>query len=300
MQRMKTRGPASVLALFVLLGGCTNEIDTSGLDAWRSKVGEGGAGGAGPTEWGAGFCGVRTLLGAQCLSCHADPPLASVPVSLASYDDLLAAAPSDPSRRVIDVSLARMRSQTAPMPPRPASPASPDDIALLEAWIEDGMPDSCDGSGLEPGIYDTPTVCTSDRHWTRGNEESPNMHPGRACIACHSGSGSDEEDEGPAFLFAGTVYPSAHEPDDCYGIDGRTQDAKVVIVDANGKALTLSVNAAGNFYYESERGFAKPYTAKVVHGGRERVMATPQKNGDCNSCHTEAGTNQAPARILLP
>jgi predicted CXXCH cytochrome family protein len=29
-------------------------------------------------------------------------------------------------------------------------------------------------------------------------------------------------------------------------------------------------------------------------------MTTPQTNGDCNSCHTEQGTNGASGRIVWP
>ena len=45
---------------------------------------------------------------------------------------------------------------------------------------------------------------------------------------------------------------------------------------------------------------ALPYRAKVVVGGRERVMLTPQTNGDCNACHTQAGAEGAPGRIIVP
>lgn len=192
------------------------------------------------------------------------------------------------------------------MPPAPATPVAEADVAFIERWIQEGMPGNCDGSDAEPepGIYDTPSVCTSDSYWTRGDDESPKMHPGRACIACHSGSSGDEEeaeDEGPRFWLAGTVYLTAHEPDDCNGIDGGSGDTQVVIVDAKGQTLTLDVNSAGNFFYEKEEGdLALPYTAKVIREGQERVMATPQRDGDCNACHSEAGDDHAPARIMAP
>jgi hypothetical protein len=32
----------------------------------------------------------------------------------------------------------------------------------------------------------------------------------------------------------------------------------------------------------------------------ERVMMHAEMNGDCNSCHTEAGTEDAPGRIMRP
>lgn len=243
------------------------------------------------------------------MSCHSNPPaLRSVPMPIVSYDDLIAPAKSDPTKSVAAVSLERMQDAKEPMPPAPASPASAADIAALRAWLDAGMPAACDdpsggaagaaGTGSVENPYDTPTICTTNQHWTRGDAESPNMHPGGACIDCHTSGG---EEEGPRFTFAGTVYPSAHEPTDCNGLDGSASGAEVVVIDANGATLTLEVNSVGNFSYEA-RGttVALPYRAKVVRDGRERVMATEQKSGDCNACHTETGTKDAPGRIMAP
>ena len=47
-------------------------------------------------------------------------------------------------------------------------------------------------------------------------------------------------------------------------------------------------------------GFKYPYTAKVLYNGNERVMHAEQTSGDCNACHTQYGTQDAPGRILLP
>lgn len=146
---------------------------------------------------------------------------------------------------------------------------------------------SSSGTGPE---FATPTVCTSKTTWTRGDRGSPSMHPGVACIACHA-----TEKDAPAFTIAGTVYPSAHEPDDCSGVSG---GAQVIVTDAAGKTLTLPVNSAGNFY--STSSITTPFRAKVVANGKERAMAATQTVGDCNSCHTEAGTSSAPGRILTP
>jgi mono/diheme cytochrome c family protein len=116
------------------------------------------------------------------------------------------------------------------------------------------------------------------------------MHPGDACIACHGRSGG----EAPRFNIAGTVYPTGHEPVDCNG----TNQAQIVITDKNGQSITLTPNAAGNFFASSALAF--PITAKVVAGGKERVMATPQTSGDCNACHTQDGAMMAPGRVTLP
>jgi hypothetical protein len=122
-------------------------------------------------------------------------------------------------------------------------------------------------------------------------DKGPMMNPGRACIDCHS------QDEGPHLTIAGTIYPTAHEPDLCYGADG-ANGAEVVITGADGRVITLIPNGTGNFSYAGAVAF--PFHAKVVYMGRERVMAAAQTSGDCNICHTQAGAMSAPGRILLP
>jgi hypothetical protein len=121
------------------------------------------------------------------------------------------------------------------------------------------------------------------------------MNPGQACIQCHSKQG------GPPFTIAGTVFPTGHVPDTCLPTSAQSANltkAQVVITDKNNQTLTLPVNANGNFY--TNQAVATPFTARVVYQGKQRAMATPQTSGDCNSCHTDPGTNNAPGRIALP
>ncbi len=118
------------------------------------------------------------------------------------------------------------------------------------------------------------------------------MRPGNACLSCH-GVGSEQ-----AFVLAGTVYPTAHEPDNCNGTSGGS-GVSVVITDANNKTMTLQVNSVGNFYSQG-RTLATPYRAKVVSAAGERAMGASQSTGDCNSCHTQDGANGAPGRIMAP
>lgn len=274
----------------------------------NASGGGGGTGGVPPIPDGSGpLCDVLAFMRAKCDGCHGNPPTPrSVPMPIVTYDDLVAPAPSDATKTVAEMSLARMQDSMSPMPPAPATRATAADIDTLQGWLDAGMPSNCDAGvagaagtgGVVQNPYDTPTTCTSTTHWTGGNEESPNMHPGGACIDCHTSGG---EEEGPRFTFAGTVFPTAHEPTDCNGLDGRSEQTQVVIVDANGTTFTLNVNSVGNFSYEA-RGMAvaMPYRAKVVSGGRERIMADAQDSGDCNSCHTENGTKDAPGRIMAP
>ena len=134
-----------------------------------------------------------------------------------------------------------------------------------------------------------PATCTSKTNWTRG--ENPQMRPGEACITCHASS------DGPTFSIAGTVYPSGHEPNDCNGAPA-TAGAVIVITDAQNKEYRLNANAVGNF--SMELPITPPYRAKLLAAGKERIMATQQTVGDCNSCHTQTGANGAPGRITLP
>ena len=156
----------------------------------------------------------------------------------------------------------------------------------------DPAPCATDDAGAQAG-FDTPTVCTSGKNWTRGDLGSASMHPGRACITCH-----DQSNQAPSFTIAGTIFPTAHEPDDCNGASGTASGAQIVITDANGKVTKIAVNSVGSFY--SQGAVALPFRAKVVVGTRERAMFASQKTGDCNSCHTETGDNSAPGRIVLP
>jgi hypothetical protein len=113
------------------------------------------------------------------------------------------------------------------------------------------------------------------------------MNAGKACGTCHTRT------------IAGTVFPTAHEPDLCVGINGPTTTAQVIITGANGLSRTLPVAAGGNFK-ASLVGVALPFSVKVVSGGRTRQMSMKIRTGDCNSCHTQAGANCAPGRIVAP
>jgi hypothetical protein len=267
-----------------------------------------------PEVTGTGpLCDVLALLRAKCQSCHSNPPSPrSVPMSLVTYADLVAPAVSDPTKTTAAMCVERMQNTVTPMPPAPAAPATAADVAVMQAWIDAGMPSTCDappagsagagagtgGTGVVANPYDTPVVCTSNKQWTGGNDGSANMHPGGACINCHSSGGGEEQ--GPSFAFAGTVYPTAHEPDDCNGLNGSSTMAQVIVTDANGAMITMNVNSVGNFSYSSRTAVALPYHAKVVSNGQERAMTAAQQSGDCNSCHTENGANDAPGRIMAP
>jgi mono/diheme cytochrome c family protein len=277
----------------------------SGGDA-GVQVGDGPSSGSpGSAGSDAGLpCEVEAVLRAHCQSCHSAPPVAGAPMALLSYEDLISPARTDASRRVVDVALTRM--QLGQMPPPPAAAVAADEAVLIEDWIASGaMRESCAAGAVDrdaggpvggapgSGPYDTPTTCTTDEYWDDGDDDSPRMHPGGACVSCHA------QNEGPNLTIGGTVYSTAHEPTDCNGVDGEDDvEVRVVITDADGQVITLQVNDVGNFY--SSRPIAFPFNAKVVAGGRERRMGAAQRTGNCNGCHTERGENGAPGRIMAP
>ena len=218
-----------------------------------------------------------------------------------TYDDLLAAAPSGSGETVAQVSLARMGSASDPMPPGKAASVPADELAAFQAWIDAGTPRAADvecasssSGGSSSGSFDTPSVCTSGITWT-SHKDSADMNPGRACISCHQSKEGED-----IVSIGGTVYATAHEPDLCYGAS--TSGAKVVITGNDGTVLTLAVGRTGNFSQRSGRTkLSFPISAKVVAAdGTERAMLATQTTGDCNSCHTESGTEDAPGRIVLP
>ena len=154
------------------------------------------------------------------------------------------------------------------------------------------------GSAPTPDPFAGPAVCSSGQLRSINESESPEMGPGRVCVSCHADSNAATgENDAPIFAFAGTVYPTAHEPIDCIG--SGSEGAEIEITDAEGRVFKALANHSGNFY-DDPREFAYPYRAKVRFQGRERVMVTAQAIGDCNVCHTEVGAEAAPGRILLP
>jgi hypothetical protein len=158
-------------------------------------------------------------------------------------------------------------------------PAKPD----VQVTPDAGPPDS----GSAPDVAEP--ECPSGIKWLLGDIWGTDlMEPGLACIACH-------QKKGPKFTIAGTVYPGFHTVDTCNG----TASITVEITGADGQVLKLQSNSVGNF--KSQTAVALPYTARVIDSnGKERKMYAEQTDGDCNICHTPAGSNGAPGRIHAP
>lgn len=280
---------SSVLAFSFACG------DTAaGLDP---DAGSGGGGGTvAPNDLP---CDVAQLLAARCLSCHGEPLAGGAPQPLRSRADLAAASPLFPGKTLAERSLARLQESAAPMPPSPAPMATPGEVAAFQAWVQAGLPVGECGT-LDAGVPDAgpaPTTCASNSYWSFGDNGSSHMKPGEACVSCHQ-----VREPFRAYYFMGTVFGGFHEQNDCNAAP--PAGLVVDIIDANGLvALTIPVRSpSGNFYSTSRAaGVALPYTARVRDAqGHLRVMVGPQMNGDCNSCHTEQGAQNAPGRIAWP
>jgi mono/diheme cytochrome c family protein len=243
-------------------------------------------------------CDIENLLARHCRGCHGSSPSSYAPMSLVTRSDLLASGLTNPSKIFAELSLERMTNDQSPMPPAPGERVSAVDVETYRAWLEAGAPSG--DCSPEPDPFDTPSVCRTNRYWTEGDDGSPRMYPGRACISCHTQINREEgEEEAPAFLVAGTLYPDGHVPNDCNGVDA---GVSVVVTDKQERTYTLKPNTAGNFYLRrsSSTPFEYPYRIKLVSAEGERVMHTPQTSGDCNACHTEQGAQGAPGRVLAP
>lgn len=140
-----------------------------------------------------------------------------------------------------------------------------------------------------------PPTCSSRTLWTDGDSASTLMRPGAACNACHLENGG-----APVFVVAGTVYPTLHEPDDCYGAAGSDGAVVVRVTGSDGATIDLPVSTSGNFFASSSSGIVFPIFAEVVTDDGVLAMCGWQADGDCNGCHTQEGANGAPGRVRLP
>lgn len=154
------------------------------------------------------------------------------------------------------------------------------------------------GGPVDP--FSLPPTCSSGKTWTSGNKGSKNMNPGQACLTCHA-----KDFEAPDFAIAGTVYATGHEPNNCNGqasTSSEVEGAVVVVTDATGKEFAMKVEtSSGNFFSKVPVAAVKfPIGARVEYAGKVRAMKGAVPTGDCNSCHTQDGSQGAPGRVVLP
>jgi hypothetical protein len=185
-----------------------------------------------------------------------------------------------------------------------AADTGSDDTGAVDTGTADsGGPDSeppgpLPPLGAPPRNYSTtpPTGADADRcstghWWTRGDTGSSAMRPGNECIACHT------RERGPAYAVAGTVMGAYDDDYNCRGVPG----AKVEIIGSDGAITTLTTNSAGNFFLaRSSSRIQMPFTARVTFNDRTYTMEHETSNGDCNSCHSDVGDQDAVGRIVIP
>ena len=287
-----------------LVAGCSDDGSNAGGGA------EGGSGG-GSTTQAALPCDVAPIIESACLVCHGEPTSSSAPQPLVTVADWKAPSISDPAKSNGELSIERMKGNGNLMPP--AGAVSADELAIVSAWVEAGMPGGeCNPVTPPDTVLNADPVCTSMELWPENQDFVPGksrdeMMPGLPCNDCHQNPGKYGFNEGEdVFDIAGTIYPSGHEPDYCAGLDGTAvTDVVIHIEDANGNTWDLHPNEAGNFIIES--GVTPPYSASVVSDAGVRAMTYKPMNGDCNICHTQEGSNggdpnsdAAPGRIVVP
>src|SRR6478609_2187939 len=113
-------------------------------------------------------CDVQRLLRSRCQSCHTNPPIGGASVALLSFADLTSLSRVVPTASVAARSLQRMRDSLSPMPPAPATRATPAEIATLQAWLTAGSPPgTCDDEpSSTDNRFDAQPTCSSSSYWT--------------------------------------------------------------------------------------------------------------------------------------
>jgi hypothetical protein len=129
-----------------------------------------------------------------------------------------------------------------------------------------------------------------------GVRRGPLHRPGQPCLLCHDGSLGDPQ----RFTVAGTVFRTT-------GTLEGAPNVSVNIVDATGAGVSLSTNAAGNFYatpgtYDptfplrinlTANGLTVPMQTLVEGNG------TVEPNGACASCHFDPAGPSSPGHVAL-
>ena len=270
-----------------------------------------------PFEPGASCDIVREVMGPYCVSCH-DGTIEPLDLRGPALGDLVGKVGDEFGQVLVvagdpDASFLYQKCTGPgtdlgdPMPQGRTMPQSA--IDALRAWIEDGAP-ACTVTGADiivggPVDFGSPPsdfvavrpswaatgICGSEQWWRHpGMLASPSMHPGNDCVGCHSLAG------GPGFAYAGTVYPTLIDPDDCRGVPGVT----VEILDEGGNTVARAeTNEAGNFDLSGR--YVDGYRARLTYQSRTREMTLPVTgNGSCNSCHGPSGAEGAPGRMVAP
>ena len=129
--------------------------------------------GGGDMRW----CGVKQTLDSRCTVCHNEMKVAGAPMSLKTYADLMAPAPSDPTKKVFELVKTRVHDKDRPMPPQ--NPLTPEQLTGIDAWVAGGAAASadptCPGNVVETKpAREWPTNCDEEYEIRLADASSPN------------------------------------------------------------------------------------------------------------------------------
>ena len=148
-------------------------------------------------------CDVAGVLAAKCISCHGATPSGGAPNSLTTRENLT--AQSNLGGTVASRCLARVQDPQVPMPPRSSGVSiSAADLAVLQGWVNAGLPGGACSSASQPAGGGTgggtggglatgsgggangggggSTQCTTDTWANYGQTFFANQ-----CASCHQG-----------------------------------------------------------------------------------------------------------------
>ena len=113
-------------------------------------------------------CDVERVLATSCQSCHGTKTAYGAPMSLVTYDDLVAPAVTAPEKKVFELVEERIHDDAHPMPQPPQARLSDTDAATIDAWTSAGAPSSGEtcgtgGAGGDGGAGPT-IACNADIH----------------------------------------------------------------------------------------------------------------------------------------
>ncbi len=149
------RGARHALALTALIAvGCGDDAgDEDVSPAAEMSVDGGYAKGS--------FCAAQDVIQDACLACHGKEPSAGAPMSLATYEDLVAQAKITSGKKVYEVIKSRVHDSVRPMPPQRVLTAT--ELAAIDDWVAAGAKND--------------TRCTNDK----ANDVPPLQWPPAGC-----------------------------------------------------------------------------------------------------------------------
>ena len=151
-----------LLGSLVLALSCGGKSEDLGPAVNAGGAGGGGGAGGAPEKATGIPCEVERVLVERCQECHGEKPSFGAPSSLVTYDDLNQKAVTDPAREIYTVMQERLRSATKPMPPSSRPRLTVEELAAIDAWMDEGLPQRTDAQACpapEPKENKPPPSC---------------------------------------------------------------------------------------------------------------------------------------------